>query len=529
VPVQQKTVSFAQQIAIDRRGNDYVYGGNWDPFNRDTGTDCSGCIVDILDAAINGTGMEWTRHGLSTENWRPPSMGGATNPNNGPFGTKMVNHPSEFPADAAVLLAFHHGPGGGANSHTWCQIQDLKIETNGDDGTVLNDGHAIGDQVLDVHTVDGVNGQYGANNWWYLPGPIVPDGTPIPHQPSGTPAPPDGEPMDTLWADVSEFQPVLDDTYWQDTYMDAGTGPWNYQVICIRTNDGSHRDVNFATNYRRAVQALNDGRCQLLLVYYYWRPGTVAVQTHMDMINEQGGPHPRMVSMIDLESGGNPGGDQSGQVNGDYHMLAQWLKNEKRVIGYANLNDERTMWQLKPAHVPMILAGYGTNPNDPNVFKIAHQYTDGQGYGGGLPEGADPFGNCDMNSADGLSPSQLCQAVGVDVAPAPAPEPAPAPAPAPTPTAPADPYDPSRYGNSPLTSQELRMMLALVVDTNIQARGPNQLGWDKILGTDSQGKGLTPVDAIGVTKTDVATIKDAVTSTQKHVESIRVSNKGRKY
>jgi hypothetical protein len=61
----------------------------------------------------------------------------------------------------------------------------------------------------------------------------------------------------------------------------------------------------------------------------------------------------------------------------------------------------------------MILAGYGSNPNDPAVFKIAHQYTDGKGYGGGLPEGVPPFGNCDMNSADGLSPSQLASVLGV--------------------------------------------------------------------------------------------------------------------
>jgi hypothetical protein len=73
----------------------------------------------------------------------------------------------------------------------------------------------------------------------------------------------------------------------------------------------------------------------------------------------------------------------------------------------------RQMWQTRPEHVPMIVAGYGSNPNDPAVFKIAHQYTDGQGYGGGLPEGVPPFGNCDMNSADGLSPSQLASALGV--------------------------------------------------------------------------------------------------------------------
>jgi hypothetical protein len=166
----------------------------------------------------------------------------------------------------------------------------------------------------------------------------------------------------------------------------------------------------------------------MLIVYYYWRPGSDAVHNHMQLVEAQGGPHPKMVSMIDLESGGNPSSDVSNQVNSDYFTLQQWLHNDRRVIGYANLNDERIMWQTKPANVPMILAGYGTNPNDPSVFKIAHQYTDGAGYGGGLPEGVAPFGNCDMNSADGFSPSQLASALGVgDVVPAVPPQlPAPA-------------------------------------------------------------------------------------------------------
>ncbi len=421
MPVSRKTISFGQQIAIDRQHDPYVFGGNWDPMNRQTGTDCSGCVVDALDGSINGTAMEWTRHGLSTEDWRPPSMGGNANPLNGPFGTIMVNDPSQFPKDAAVLIAMHHGPGGGANSHTWCQVDQLAVETHGSDNqfsdgaTVINSRNSndFNDAVRDVHDTS------YANNWWYLPGPIVEDGTPIPHQPSGSAPAPSGEPHDTLWADVSEFQTTLNDSYWAATYADANTGPWNYEVISIRSNDGDHVDNNFAANYQNAVAALQAGKCRFFIVYYYFRAGGDAVNNHMQLVKAQGGPHPKMVSMIDLESGGNPSSDVSNQVNSDYHTLQQWLGDDRRIIGYANTNDERTMWQMKPAHVPMILAGYGTNPNDPSVFKIAHQYTDGTGFGDGLPEGAAPFGNCDMNSADGLSPSQLASALGVgDVKPA---------------------------------------------------------------------------------------------------------------
>lgn len=442
--VVRKNISFAEQVAIDRHWNPYVYGGNWDPFQRQVGTDCSGSVVDLVDGSINGTAMEWTRHGLSTESWRPPSMGGGANPANGPFGTVMVDSPDQLPADAAVWIAFHHGPGGGANSHTWCQLAPaaggLKVETMGGNntlpngGTVLWNGTDFTDDVLDVHTVDGVNGQYGANNWWYLPGPISEDGTPIPHQPSGVGPAALGEALDSLWADVSEFQVVLDQSYFVATYMDQGQGPFPFRVISIRTNDGDHMDANFAANYAAAKAAADAGLCEVIIVYYYWRPGSDAVNNHMAAVAANGGPHPKHVSMIDLESGGNPGGDQSGQVNTDYQTLTQWLGNDKRVIGYANLGDLRTMWQFHPAAVPMILAGYGSNPNDPTVFKIGHQYTDGKDYGDGLPTGAPPFGNCDMNSADGLSPTQLATALGVSDAAAPIP--VPAPTPVPTPAAP---------------------------------------------------------------------------------------------
>lgn len=397
----RKNLSFAQQIAIDRWNNDYVFGGNWDPFNRATGTDCSGCVVDELDAAINGTAMSWTRHGLSTEDWRPPSMGGSADPNNGPFGTKMVNSPAQFPPDAAVKIALHHGPGGGANSHMWCQVDGLHIETNGDDGTVLYDGVNFTDQVLSV-----MDTSY-ANSWWYLPGPIVEDGTPIPGGPSsGAPA----ATTDTLFADVSYYQVPVDDTY-------------PYRVLSIRSNDGTFQDTNFAHNYQWCAAACDNGALEFFIVYFYWRAGSGDVDTHIQMVEALGGPHPKMVTMIDLESGGNPAGDQSFELNAEYQRLVSWLGSDKRVIGYGNVGDLRTMWQFPGSQIDVIVAGYGSNPDSPNpsLAKLAHQYTNGAGYGGGLPEGCSPFGNCDMNSADGLSPEEFAAACGVDSAVTPPP------------------------------------------------------------------------------------------------------------
>jgi hypothetical protein len=193
-----------------------------------------------------------------------------------------------------------------------------------------------------------------------------------------------------------------------DSYTAAG-----YRWLSIRSNDGGHRDAHFAQNYAWCVKACDDGRIAGFIVYFYWRPGATDVDTHMAMVEAAGGPHPQMVSMMDIESGGNPGGDQSPELTAEYDKLAAWLGDQRRVIAYANLGDEKTMWQFKPAHVPFILAGYGNNPTDPAVFKLAHQYTDGTGLGGGLPEGAPPFGNCDMNSADGFTPTQLAAACGI--------------------------------------------------------------------------------------------------------------------
>jgi hypothetical protein len=155
--VLRANVEFAKRILADRVGNEYVYGGNWNPFNLDVGTDCSGLVVDILDAAINGTAMAWTRHGMSTESWRPIEVGQRGTI----FGTICVASPADFPADAAVKIAIHHGPGGGANSHTWCEVDGVRGESNGSDGCVT------GNRARSVYDTS------YANDWHYLPGPIT--------------------------------------------------------------------------------------------------------------------------------------------------------------------------------------------------------------------------------------------------------------------------------------------------------------------------------------------------------------------
>lgn len=439
--IQRANVSFAQQIAIDRVGNPYVYGGNWDPFNRATGTDCSGCVVDELDAAINGTAMAWSRHGLSTENWRSVAMGGSADPVNGPFGTIQATGPGGVPADAAVKIALHHGDGGGVNSHMWCQVDQLRIETNGDNGTVLgSDALAIDDLY--------------ANDWWFLPGPIAEDGTPVPTAPSAAPS-------DTLFADVSEFQPQVDDSY-------------PFSVLSIRVCDGTYQDHNFAANYAWMRAALDSGKLAFGIVYTYVRPASPSANaaTVKATIDANGGLHPRVVLMLDVEAGGNPGGDQSDPINQVHDDLADYAGSPARIIGYGNVSDLDNLWPEKPDGIRLIVAGYGSNPDYPG--KIAHQYTNGTGYGGGLPEGCSPFCNCDMNSADGLDSNAFAAACGIGTPPAPTP------------------------GGTvePLTADEQQELLTRVREIWDQLRGPGGAGWSE-LGERADGNGnRTPVDAM---------------------------------
>jgi hypothetical protein len=204
---------------------------------------------------------------------------------------------------------------------------------------------------------------------------------------------------DTLFADVSEFQPVVDDSY-------------PYEVLSIRVSDGTYQDHNFAANYAWMRKALDDGRLEFGIIYTYCRPNWQAnADTVRAMIDANGGLHPRVALMLDVEQGGNPTGDGSSWINKLYWNLADYAGSPARIIGYGNIYDLTAMWRTKPDGLRLIIAGYGNNPPYPG--KVAHQYTDGSGYGGGLPEGAPPFGNCDMNSADGLTPVQFAAACGV--------------------------------------------------------------------------------------------------------------------
>jgi hypothetical protein len=375
--IPQSNIDFANKLFDQRIGQPYCYGGSWSSNIYDQ-TDCSGCVSMMLAALTRGSAMQWG-HPISTETWPFAYPDTPAEPGTiGPYGTVAVASIDDVPPDAvAIVNVGHHG--GGAQSHVQLltRIQPGFWRTMEDNGS-----YGVCDQTCGA--MDPRSSYW--TDTWYLPKETS---------------------VDTIFPDVSEFQCPAD-----DSLTDAG-----YRVLSFRSNDGSHLDSAFDANYAWATAACDAGKLDFFIVYYYWRPGETGVANHMAMVNNAGGPHPRQVSMIDLETGGNPTWDQSDVLNDEYNQLVKWLGNPKRVIGYANVSDERTLWQARPDDLPWILAGYGANPYDPSLIKLAHQYTDGTGYGAanGLPDGAPPFGNCDMNSADGLSPIEFANLCGIEI------------------------------------------------------------------------------------------------------------------
>ncbi len=207
---------------------------------------------------------------------------------------------------------------------------------------------------------------------------------------------------DTFWADVSYYQAPVNDSY-------------PHPVLAFRSNDGTYRDTACAHNLDWSKGAADSGKLACFIVYLVYRQNWQdTLNTCISMI---GAPHPKMAVMIDVESwGGQIGGDQSDGINRLYWGLADWLGNKAKVIAYGGTSDLDTLWPTKPDGVRLVIANYGRNPDYPGRF--AHQYTDGQGYGGGLPEGAPPFGNCDMNCADNMSPADVAAVLGIGTTPA---------------------------------------------------------------------------------------------------------------
>lgn len=214
---------------------------------------------------------------------------------------------------------------------------------------------------------------------------------------------------DTLYADVSEWQPPLPSDY-------------PYRWVAIRSNDGTYRDRRFAENWATVRRLLDDSRLVGAIVYAVVRPNWEdSLAVHLEM---QGEDRPDVVTMADAESwGGQIVGDHSAAFNGFVDGASAWrggtAGRPARCLGYLNPNDA-DIWRTLP-DIPFVVPSYGAPPNfaaAPELERrfVIHQYTDGSGYGGGLPEGYGKV-RCDMNAANGRDPWQLGDVLGTTTIP----------------------------------------------------------------------------------------------------------------
>jgi len=183
--VTRENVEWTLARMAERVGNEYVYGGQFDAADINVGCDCSALVAFICNGVLYGPRATFRRVDgatgawITTESWRPVEVGDV-----GPFGSITVASPADIPADAAVRIALHHGPGGGAASHTWCEVDGHRFESNGSRGCVT-DPEALP-----------IDSSYG-NDWAYIPGPIdaAPEPEPEPEpEPVAPPAPAPADP-----------------------------------------------------------------------------------------------------------------------------------------------------------------------------------------------------------------------------------------------------------------------------------------------------------------------------------------------
>ena len=151
---------------------------------------------------------------------------------------------------------------------------------------------------------------------------------------------------DTLYADISEWQVGVNDTY-------------PYPVLCIRSNDGTYRDRRWVNNYSWCLRHVDGGRLTFFIVYFFvWRPNWQAtVDTFKAQVKN---PHPKMAVMIDVESwGGQIRGNQSAGINACYDAVGAFVGSTAKVIGYGNVGDLNAIWPTKPPGIRLVIAAYG--------------------------------------------------------------------------------------------------------------------------------------------------------------------------
>lgn len=202
--------------------------------------------------------------------------------------------------------------------------------------------------------------------------------------------------MSIYWADVSEYQRVpIDDTY-------------PHRVFSFRTNSGSKQDRLGVENARRALDMLNRGRLDVVIPYYFFRPGQANCDLHKQMLSEAGlWGHPKTATMVDVEDAdGTITGNVSEEVNDEIRRLQGWYGDPRRVIGYYNPNPAPNLWPQRPPDLKLVVPHYNNKPGDSYDYpgRFGHQYSD--------RVHCPPFGECDANFT-GMSVQELRDMLGI--------------------------------------------------------------------------------------------------------------------
>jgi hypothetical protein len=189
----------------------------------------------------------------------------------------------------------------------------------------------------------------------------------------------------TYFADVSVYQPVVDDTY-------------PYPVFGFRADSGNSTDGHAAANWRYSDS--HPDHIRVAIPYVIFKPGqSGAIFTRLKNLFGAQCP-PQIVPEIDMESGSDFAGpgNHSSEANGFIATLAAWSGDQKQTQGYANSPDWSGNWPTPPAWMKKRLAYYSSNPTPPGYY--SRQYYGALPYSSpaGYPRTCAPFGSyVDMN------------------------------------------------------------------------------------------------------------------------------------
>lgn len=181
-------------VVIPRLGvAPYTFGGAFSPTDPSQGSDCSGAVGTALSALVYGQAdMDWDRG--NHNNFSTYTFAGASPGDTGPFGNAPVTagliciaSPTDAPSNYAMIIAVNQQDQA-HEAHMICRVGGIDIEMGGNEDTpqgVELDYHTSrtnpdSNTVLDTETF---------NQWFYLPGPLVPD--PVAHTAPPLPSPAD--------------------------------------------------------------------------------------------------------------------------------------------------------------------------------------------------------------------------------------------------------------------------------------------------------------------------------------------------